>query len=385
MPALIRRVIAAATVAAAASASLAAQTLSPAEQRIVAIERALAREKSADGYNALALAFARRARETADGAFYDRADEAIEASLRLAPENLEALKMRAWVLLGRHEFGRALELSQTLHKRNADDLLIYGFLTDAHAELGNYADAEEACQWMLDLRPGTVPALTRAAFLREMFGDVEGAIDFMSKAYERTPPTETEDRAWILTHLGHLALIEGRTGEAEGVITRALAIFPGYHYALANLAKVRTAQNRHDDAVQLLRRRYDAAPHPENLFALAEALDRAGRVTEARAAFEEFETKARKEMDGADNANRELVLYYADHARRPEEALRVARLEIARRRDVYTLDAYAWALHASGQTAEARTQIERALAVGVRDPVILAHARSIRGGSTSAP
>ena len=51
--------------------------------------------------------------------------------------------------------------------------------------------------------------------------------------------------------------------------------------------------------------------------------------------------------------------------------------EYAWRRDVYTLDAYAWALHVNGQDAEARKQIETALAVGIRDSRIFAHAGEI--------
>jgi Flp pilus assembly protein TadD len=41
---------------------------------------------------------------------------------------------------------------------------------------------------------------------------------------------------------------------------------------------------------------------------------------------------------------------------------------------VYTLDAYAWALHINGQDLEARKQIEAALAVGIRDAKLLVHA-----------
>jgi tetratricopeptide (TPR) repeat protein len=357
--------------------SVTAQSLSPAEQRIATAERTLAVKKSADGYNELALALARRARETADGAYYDRADEAIDASLQLAPDNLEALKMRVWVLLGRHEFARALELARTLNQRNADDLLIYGFLTDANVELGRYKEAEEACQWMLDLRPGNIPAFTRAAYLRELFGDIDGAVELMNGAYSRTPPGEIEDRAWILTQIGHLALIAGRIEDAEKVLSDALALFPDYHYALANLAKVRSAQKRHADAVTLLRRRYDAAPHPENLYELAEALARAGRSSEAKAAYGDFEVKARAEMKSVDNANRELIFYYADRAKRAAEALKIAELEIGRRQDVYTRTAYAWALHVNGRAREAREQIDSALAVGVRDPEILTRADAI--------
>jgi Flp pilus assembly protein TadD len=55
----------------------------------------------------------------------------------------------------------------------------------------------------------------------------------------------------------------------------------------------------------------------------------------------------------------------------------VAQREYAWRHDVYTLDAYAWALHVNGQDAEARKQIETALAVGIRDSKIFTHAGEI--------
>jgi Flp pilus assembly protein TadD len=75
-----------------------------------------------------------------------------------------------------------------------------------------------------------------------------------------------------------------------------------------------------------------------------------------------------------------------DHANRPVEALRIAELELARRHDAYTLDAYAWALSANGKNDEARTHIERALTVGLRDPQLLYHAGAIaaRAGDVDA-
>jgi len=66
-----------------------------------------------------------------------------------------------------------------------------------------------------------------------------------------------------------------------------------------------------------------------------------------------------------------------DHAHQPGKALDVARQEFAWRHDVYTLDAYAWALHVNGQDAEARKQIVTALAVGVRDAKLSSHAGEI--------
>jgi Flp pilus assembly protein TadD len=55
----------------------------------------------------------------------------------------------------------------------------------------------------------------------------------------------------------------------------------------------------------------------------------------------------------------------------------IARQELARRHDVYTLDAYAWALAASGDYPRAYAEISKAVAVGVKDPRILQHAAVI--------
>ena len=230
---------------------------------------------------------------------------------------------------------------------------------------------------MLDLRPGNLPALTRAAYLRELFGDIDGSLELMNMALESTAPGEVEDRAWILTQMAHLELSRGKPAKSEQYLQQALVLFPGYHYALGNLAKVRIQQQRYDQAVQLLQQRYQAAPHAENLFDLAEALQLAGRSDESRRAFAEFEQKSLLETNRGDNSNRELIFYYADYAHQPAKSLEVAQREFARRHDVYTLDSYAWALHVNGREQEARREIEEALAVGIRDPRLIRHAGEI--------
>jgi tetratricopeptide (TPR) repeat protein len=353
-------------------------SLSPAERSMAAARQAIEKKpESYSGYNQLAIALSRRARETSDVTFYTQAEDALKKSYELVPENLEGQKIHVWLLLGRHEFPAALEAAKTVNQRVPDDVLVYGFLVDANAELGNYKDAETAAQWMLDLRPGNLPGLTRAAYLRELFGDADGAYDLMDMALQATPPTEAEDTGWILNQMAHLRLISGKPEEAENLLNQALAKFPGYHYALANLAKVRIEQKRYAEAVDLLRQRYQAGPHAENLYDLAEALELAGRTAEAQRAFAEFETKSLAESVRKDNSDRELIFYFADHAHQPAKALEVARQELAWRHDVYTLDAYAWALHVNGQDAEARKEIGTALAVGVRDARIFRHAGEI--------
>jgi tetratricopeptide (TPR) repeat protein len=352
--------------------------LSPAERNIAQARILIEKNpKDFEAYNALALALSRRARETSDVNFYNQAEEALQKSFAISPDNFDGQRTHVWLLLGKHEFAAALEVAKKLNQQLPDDVMLYGFLTDANVELGNYKDAETAAQWMLDLKPGNIPGLTRAAYLRELFGDVDGSLDLMNMAYESTQPNEVEDRAWILTQMAHLNLGAGKIDEAERLTQQALALFPGYHYALGNLAKVRIQQKRYQDAVELLQQRYQGAPHAENLFDLAQALQLAGKTDEANKAFVEFEQKSLLESNRGDNSNHELISYYADYAHQPEKALKVAQREFARRHDVFTLDSYAWALYMNGQYPEAQKQIETALGVGIRDAKMFRHAGEI--------
>jgi tetratricopeptide (TPR) repeat protein len=138
--------------------------LSPAAQSIAQASKAI-NDKPTEyaGYNLLAAALVRRAQETSDVSFYAQAEDAVKKSLEIAPNNFDAEKIRVSILLGEHEYPRRAGAAKTLNKRVPDDVMVYGLLTDANVELGNYKDAEIAAQWMLNLRPGNLPALNRAA------------------------------------------------------------------------------------------------------------------------------------------------------------------------------------------------------------------------------
>ena len=354
------------------------QKLSPAERSMAQAKKSIEKNPNDfEAYNSLALAFSRRARETSNVVFYTQGEEALQKSFAISPDNFDGQRIRVWLLLGKHEFAAALEAAKELSRKLPDDVMLYGFLTDANVELGNYKEAETAAQWMLDLKPGNMPGLTRAAYLRELFGDIDGAMDLMNMAYQSIPPSEVEDAAWIVTQMAHLDLSIGKIDEAEKLSQHALLMFPGYHYALGNLAKVRIQQKRYDEAAELLKQRYQVAPHAENLFDLARALQWAGHKEQTQQAFAEFEQKSLLETNRADNSNHELIFYYADYANQPAKALEVAQREYARRHDVFTMDCYAWALHLNNRNQEALNQITAALAVGIRDAQLFRHAGEI--------
>ncbi len=358
------------------SAAAPAAELTPAQRLIEAAERALElTPDSAPRLNDLALAYTKRARETSDISYYDRALETLERSLAIDSTSYEARRVRVWALLGKHEFAAAHDEAVKLRNQAPDDVFAYGLLADSCIELGRYDEALDAVQWMLDLRPGNVPGLTRAAYLRELRGWTAGAITFMRQALERTPARESEDRAWLHVHLAHLEQQRGNLDAAEQHVDKALELFPGYHYALAQLGRIRMEQKRYDEAVEAFAKRYQAAPHPENLYELAQAQSKAGLDEQAAESYKKFAKTALAESTIWDNANRELVAYLAD--RDPKQALEIAEKEFSRRKDVFTRDAYAWALYHVGELEKAREEMTETVAVGLRDKRIERHAAEL--------
>ena len=354
----------------------------PAEVRISQARKALERAPDlARPHVDLALAYTRRARETADSAFYQKAHESLDRALEIAPDDYAARRIRTWALLGQHEFAQALDLARALNDQAPDDVLVYGFLADALVELGRYEEAADAVQWMLDLRPGNVPALTRAAYLRELHGFDDGAVDFLRKAFDRTPPNEREDRAWIMVQIAHVERQRAELDAADEAVAAALRLFPGYHYALAEKGRILLDRGRPAEASAALEQRYEAAPHPENLYELGRALDAAGESERAAEAYARFEREALAESDSWDNANRELVDYYVEVAGDTEKAVALASRELERRQDVFTRAALGWALYKAGEQEKARDHFRATREMGVLDARIRERAEIVLGDS----
>jgi tetratricopeptide (TPR) repeat protein len=349
---------------------------SPAEQAIASAEARLGQAVSPESCVALAAAFMRAARESGDASWYGRARAAVERALALDAADYGALRARAWVLLGLHDFRGALAAAETARARDPEDWWNDANLTDAQIELGDYSGALATAQRLLDRRPG-LPAYTRAAFLRSLHGDRAGAIALLELALDATDARDPEGRAWVLVHLGAERFAGGELAAAAAADEQALAVFPDYHLALAGLARVRAAEGRLADAIALYRRATERVPAPDVVGALGDALAAAGDDAGAEREWALVEYEGRVAEAVGTTSGRALALFLADHDRRPAEALRLARVEAAARDDIYTADALAWALHANGRDRAAARAAHRALRLGAADAMLHYHAGTI--------
>jgi len=355
-----------------------AQDDSPAQQRIAAAKQQLKADPSkVQAYNELAIAYLRRARETADSSYLKEADGALAEGLKLDATDFQLQRTQVALMLSRHEFVQARELALALNRRLPDDVMTYGYLAEADIALGNYQDAEINAQWTMNLRPNNTPALMIGAKLRTLYGDNHGAIEFLNRAYGQTSPTEVEEQAWILNQIASIQIESGQNDEAARTLAGAEQLFPHYPYTMENLARIRMAQNRAGDAVQLLIEAASPDHDPHTLYELARAQEAAWQGREARATFAEFEELASNRATATESSEIDLILLKAGNQTTAPDALKLAEEQIGLRQDVWTLDAYAWALYANGKFQDAAAAEQKAIAVGIQSAQIFDHAGHI--------
>src|SRR5438067_2388730 len=169
----------------------------------------------------------------------------------------------------------------------------------------------------------------------------------------------------------------GDPGYYGRAYTRALDVFPDYYPALGGLGRVRAAEGQLAAAAGLYRRAVARVPQPDLVAALGDVHDAAGDADQAERQYALVEYMGEVAAAAGTTYGRQLALFYADHDRRPEEALRLARLEAAGRGDIYTDDTLAWACYRNGRFAEAARAAHRALRLGTEDAMLHYHAGSI--------
>ncbi len=352
------------------------QRATPADRQVIAAEGVIERQPNAPkGYNLLAVAYMQKARETGDFGFTARADAAIERSFEVAPDNYDAIKLHAYLLLSYHRFREALEVAGRAVQINPRDYEAYGALTDAQVELGSYDEAKRSVQTMLDLRPYTA-SFARASYLRSLYGNREGAIEAMRLAAASASPGDPESIAWCSVHLGDELMNAGKLREAEHEYDRALFSFPDFHLALAAKARARVAAGDNDGAIEFYKRAVERVPLPDTVIALGDLYSKLGRAEDAKL---QYDLVAFIERNSAASGtySRQLALFWADHDMKLDEALAIAQRERSVRQDIFTCDTLAWVLFKNDRLDEAKKAIEEALRLGTRDARLFYHAGMI--------
>jgi tetratricopeptide (TPR) repeat protein len=331
-----------------------------------------AQPKDFGSWATLGLAYVEQARTKGDPSRYPQAQQALNRSLELEPDNDPALAGRAALAAARHDFPGALTYSDQALAQNPYSERALSTRIDALVELGRYDEALKATDEADTKRPG-VPVFTRYAYVRELRGDVTTARRVLEQALGAS--TSRGDIAYVATALGQLAWNQGEYKPALEYYARALAADDNYLPALEGRARAQSADGDRAGALKGMEDVVSRYPLPGPLVELGELYEvRGGEGDLAKARDQYALVNAWTAIARANGVNADLdtALAAADHGDK-KSALRAARAEWDRRETVHTADALAWALHVNGKDEEALPYARRATATGYRNASFIYH------------
>ena len=328
----------------------------------------------------LAEAYMQEARVTGDHPYYDTAAmQLLDEVLRAEPENFEALCCKASLSLTQHHFSEGLAVAEKAVAVNSHNAFVYGLLCDANVELGRYAEAVRMADKMNQVRPD-LRSYSRVSYLREIHGDLPGAIEAMKMAVS-AGYTGLEQTEWSRVMLGHLYETTGDLGAAEKTYRMALAARPHYAYALAGLGRVEQARQNYPAAIDYLQQARSTVKDYAFADELTDLYHQNNQPAESKKMAGEAINMLSAAADEADNneamghyADRELAYAYLKTGEL-DKALKHAKIEYDRRPDnIDVNETMAWVHYKRGEYPEAATYMKAARRTNSKSPVMLCRA-----------
>ena len=217
--------------------------------------------------------------------FYARADGLLRAVLARAPRDPGALVASAGLALSRHDFRRGLALARRARAARPAALAPAPLIVDALVELGRFGAAERTLQRLVDTKP-TLAGYARVSYLRELHGDLAGAVAAMRRAVAAGGAAR-ESTASAHALLGGLELARGRLARAPSwPSARRWPPSRGIPPREAGLARIAAARGDLAGAARRWRGLAARLPLPEYVVGLAETRLAQGRPAAARRQLE---------------------------------------------------------------------------------------------------
>lgn len=324
----------------------------------------------------LAMAYVQESRVTGNHAYYDEAAfKLVSQVLEREPTNYDALCVKTTILLSQHHFADALTAANDFLKLYPAAAFGYGLLTDAHLELGNYAEAIAACDKMNAIRPD-LRSYSRAAYLREIHGDYAGAKDAMSMALKSGVPA-LEQTEWCRVQLGHLYEKTNDLKQAEELYQQSLVLRPDYAYALAGLGRLAMKKGNYTEGSSFFEKaaaQTSDFDFQENIIECLEKIDPIKAKEAAQKLIVELQKHATDEKAAAEKghyADKELAYIYLKLGDTKLALEHATREWLRRPENIEANECLAWVYFKNNDFPQAKMYIERALKTNSKEPILL--------------
>lgn len=190
-----------------------------------------------------------------------------------------ALADKASILMSLHQFASAKVAALEAIRINPYNAMVHGALVDALVELGEYKEATATADKMTSIRPD-IRSYSRVSYLRELYGDIPGAIEAMDQAVQSGYPGY-EETAWARLKLGELYEKSGKKDVAKKQYQMILTERPNYPFAVAALSKLALQDKAYTTADSLIDQAISYIPEVSFYITKAEIKLNQGKTEEA--------------------------------------------------------------------------------------------------------
>lgn len=241
------------------------------------------------------------------------------------------LTLRSSVEMSLHQFDKAIQSAEEAIALNPYNAGIYGVMVDALVELGKYEEAVKTADKMVSIRPD-LRSYSRISYLREIHGDIPGAIEAMQMAVKAGYPGY-EATAWASYNLGKLLENYGDTANARKAYQMTLLERPDYAFATAGLASLEVRQLRYNEAEKLYQNAIQFMPEVSFYHELAGVYQKTGRRAESEKMGRRILEMMEEDEASGHNMALEKARVYLDLLNQPENAKEVLKNELSMRPD----------------------------------------------------
>ncbi|MBS1493676.1 MAG: tetratricopeptide repeat protein [Bacteroidetes bacterium] len=321
-------------------------------------------------------AYIQKTREENDPQYYEDAKNFLERAIEINDKNSDAYAGLGSIYLSEHNFKQALETGLKAKELNPYSAYVLSVIVDAQVELGMYEDAIKSAQVMVDTRPD-LSSYSRISYIREIHGDLPGAIDAMKMAITAGAPTG-ENTAWCTVQLGNLYFLSGDREAAKNEYQSALNKYPNYIHALGGLAKIKLYEKDYEGAISLYEKITEKNKLPEYLIMLADTYKITGQIEKAEESYAKVKFINTYFKEKGVDTDLELILFNINQGKNLKDAIHTTEKYISEGNNSFkTFHTLAWAEYKNGNNEEALKNIETALKLGVKDPLMMYHAGKI--------
>ncbi|GAC1591483.1 MAG: hypothetical protein NVS3B28_19360 [Candidatus Velthaea sp.] len=323
----------------------------------------------------LSAEYLQRYREKGDIGDVLRAEAAAKTSLVALPRNNVAGDMAlASADIALHRFAAAKVLTQHAYAADPSNPNVAMAIASIDLEMGQYDEAQRL------IETNAAKSDISTSVITSRWDEISGHLDEAQRLLVRAMhyadsiyEFPAERRAWFHFRLGELKYLGGDNAGAIASERDAIAIYPNDFYAWQALARIASADKRHDEAEAAAKTAAALVPSPEVLGILADEQTARGETQDAAASRAQID--AVEKLGNAQHVNDRLIaMYFADHNVRTSDAYAIAKRELAVRDDIYAEDTLAWCAAKAGRWDEARRAAQKALRFDTQDPRMQYHA-----------